>query len=344
MTKLILTTIAILGTALSAPLIAQKKMTIETEPFGKTKDGVSVNLYTLTNANGAAVKITNYGGIVTELHVPDKAGKLGDVVLGYDKVEDYIAGSPYFGCITGRYCNRIAKGKFSIDDKEYTLATNNGDNHLHGGEVGFDKKVWNAATVKNADSLSLVLTYRSVDGEEGYPGNLDCKVVYTWTNDNALKVEFTALTDKATHANLTHHGYFNLAGAGSGNVLAHELKLNCSKFVPTDDAGIPTGKLADVKGTPLDFRKPHAIGARVGSDHEQIVFGKGYDHNWCIDKDAPKKNGLAHAATVRHFGTGRVMEVHTDQPGIQFYTGNYLDGTNVGKGGKKIRAPPCVLP
>ena len=278
------------------------------------------------------VKITNYGGIVTSLTAPDKAGKWTDVVLGYNKVEDYIAGSPYFGCITGRYANRIAKGKFTIDGKEYSLATNNDPNHLHGGDVGFDKKVWEAEEVKGKSGVGLKLTRTSPDGEEGYPGALKTTVTYLLTEDNSLDISYEATTDKTTVLNLTHHSYFNLSGEGSGKtILDHELTLNCDKFVPTDDTGIPLdGEQRAVEGSVFDFRKATAIGKRIEADDQQIKNGKGYDHNWIVNGE-----GIRLAATLHDPESGRVMEVHTDQPGIQFYTGNYLDGSNVGKSGKK---------
>ena len=300
-------------------------------PFGKTSDGTSVELFTLENSNGMKAKITNYGGIVTQLHVPDKDGKLGDVVLGYDKLSSYIKASPYFGCITGRYANRIAKGQFTIDGKTYQLATNNGDNHLHGGEVGFDKRVWKATEVTGIGKAGIALTYLSDDGEEGYPGDLECTVTYWLTNQNELEIEYEASTSKSTPINLTHHSYFNLAGEGSGDILNHEVELFADNYVPTDDGGIPLGKIATVKGTPFDFLTPHKIGKRIGAKDQQIEFGKGYDHNWVIN-DTGKALNIA--ARVTEPKTGRIMEVITDQPGIQFYTGNYLDGANIGKGNK----------
>ena len=251
-------------------------------PFGKTSDGTPVELFTLENSNGMKAKITNYGGIVTQLHVPDKDGNLGDVVLGYDKLSSYIKASPYFGCITGRYANRIAKGQFTINRKTYQLATNNGDNHLHGGEVGFDKRVWKATEVTGMGKAGIALTYLSNDGEEGYPGDLDCTVTYWLTNQNELEIEYKASTNKPTPINLTHHSYFNLAGEGSGDILNHEVELFAANYVPTDDGGIPLGEIATVKGTPFDFLTPHKIGKRIGAKDQQIEFGKGYDHNWVI--------------------------------------------------------------
>ncbi|MDC0049234.1 galactose mutarotase [Verrucomicrobia bacterium] len=300
-------------------------------PFGSTSDGTAVDLFTLENANGMQAKITNYGGIVTQLHVPDQNGELGDVVLGYDKLSSYIKASPYFGCITGRYANRIAKGQFKIGEAAYKLATNNGENHLHGGNVGFDKQVWAAKEVTGLGKAGIELTYLSKDGEEGYPGNLDSKVTYWLTNQNELEIEYEAKTDKATPINLTHHSYFNLAGEGSGNILGHEVEIFANTFVPTDAGNIPLGELKKVTGTPFDFLTPHKIGERIEEKNQQLEFGKGYDHNWVINDSG---NSLNLAARVTEPRTGRVMEVLTDQPGIQFYTGNFLDGSNIGKGNK----------
>ena len=299
-------------------------------PFGKSDDAPATDLYTLSNPSGMKAKITNYGGIVTELHVPDKNGNNGDVVLGYDKLSSYIEASPYFGCITGRYANRIAKGRFTIDGTEYKLATNNGDNHLHGGVAGLDKKVWSAKEVKGVGRAGIEFSYLSPDGEEGYPGNVHCKVTYWLTVQNEIEIQYEATTDKSTHLNLTHHSYFNLAGAGSGDILNHEVELFADKFVPTDASNIPLGELAPVKGTPFDFLTPHKIGARIGENNQQLKVGLGYDHNWVINSTG---KGIELAARVTEEKSGRIMEVLTDQPGIQFYTGNFLDGSNVGKGG-----------
>ena len=254
-------------------------MSIKESAFGAMPDGQKVSLYTLTNANGAVAKITNYGAIVTELWMPDRSGKLGDIVLGFDSLEGYLGESPYFGCIVGRYGNRIGKGKFSLDGKTYTLAVNNGENHLHGGLKGFDKVVWKAEPVQSKDGVGLKLCYLSKDMEEGYPGALDVTVVYTLTNANELRIDYTAATDKPTVCNLTHHGYFNLAGQGKGDILGHELTLNADRYTPVDAGLITTGELAPVKGTPMDFTRPTAIGARIDADFEQLHFGGGYDHN-----------------------------------------------------------------
>lgn len=309
---------------------AQSKPGISQAPFGSA-DGKPVEIYTLTNNKGMEARIMTYGGTVVSLRVPDKTGKLDDVVLGYDAVADYQRSSFYFGSLIGRYGNRIAKGKFSIDGKEYTLATNNGANHLHGGVKGFDKVVWTAHPSMKIDGPRLELTYLSRDGEEGYPGNLNVKVVYSLSEDNELKIEYAATTDKATVVNLTHHSYFNLAGAGNGNILGHELMINADRFTPTDRGSIPSGEFRSVKGTPFDFTRPTSIGSRIDQTDEQLKFGSGYDHNFVLNK---KNRELSLAATVYYAGNGRVMEVFTTEPGLQFYSGNFLDGSIKGKSGK----------
>ena len=296
--------------------------------FGKTTDGTPVQIYTLRNSQGAEARISSYGGLVISLKVPDRNGKLGDVTLGYDKLSDYIKDTPYFGALIGRYGNRIARGKFSLDGHQYSLATNNYPNALHGGKVGFDKVVWTATPLPSVSAPGLKLHYVSKDGEEGYPGTLDVTAVYTLTDDNALKLEFTATTDKATVVNLTHHSYFNLAG--KGDILGHEVTMPASKFTPVDSTLIPTGDLRPVEGTPFDFRKAATIGARIGQTDEQLKFGGGYDHNWVIDKPLGQYGLMA---TVFEPTSGRVMEVFSDEPGLQFYSGNFLDGSNKGKGG-----------
>jgi aldose 1-epimerase len=326
----------ILATLLAVPMLAAAADAgITKKPWGKTADGTPVDLYTLTNSKGMQATITTYGGIVTTLLVPDRQGKLGDVVLGFDTLDGYLKGHPYFGALIGRYGNRIAKGHFSLEGKEYTLAQNNDGNHLHGGLKGFDKAVWKAEETKvrlrNDEVPALVLTYTSKDGEEGYPGNLSVKVTYALTESNSLFIRYEATTDKATPVNLTNHSYFNLAGAGSGDILGHELMLNAGKFTPVDKGLIPIGELRDVEGTPFDFRKATPIGQRIGASDEQIKFGGGYDHNFVLDK---KDAAMSLAARVFEPSSGRVMEVYTTEPGIQFYSGNFLDGTNVGKGGK----------
>jgi aldose 1-epimerase len=271
-----------------------------------------------------------YGGTVVSLKVPDKEGKFGDVVLGYDSLADYQKATAYFGALIGRYGNRVGKGKFSIDGKEFKLAVNNGVNHLHGGLKGFDKVVWTASPSVQADGAHLELSYLSRDGEEGYPGNLNVKVEYVLTENNELKIIYSAVTDKPTVINLTHHSYFNLAGAGQGTILDHQLTLNADRFTPTDSGSIPTGELRSVKGTPFDFIKATAIGSRIDQNDEQLKFGNGYDHNFVLSKDKP----LGLAATVYESTSGRVMEVFTTEPGVQFYTGNFLDGAIKGKNGQ----------
>jgi aldose 1-epimerase len=300
------------------------------QPFGAAPDGKPVDLFTLKNSKGAEARIMTYGGIVVSLKVPDKSGNFGDVVLGYDKLSDYTKTPPppYFGALIGRYGNRIAKAKFTLDGKTYTLATNDGPNTLHGGVKGFDKVVWQGKELSSKLGPALELTYLSKDGEEGYPGNLKVTAVYTLTEDNALRVDFTATTDKDTVANLTHHSYFNLAG--KGDILSHQVFINADKFTPVDSTLIPTGELKPVGGTPFDFRSPTAIGARINQADEQLKFGKGYDHNWVITK---KGSGVELQARVYEPTSGRVMEVWSDEPGLQFYSGNFLDGTITGKGG-----------
>jgi aldose 1-epimerase len=305
-------------------------MNVTRQSFGNVADGTPVDLYTLTNANGVIVKISNYGGIVISLMVPDRNGRFEDVVLGLDTLQEYVEKSPYFGCIVGRYANRIAKGRFTLDGVEYTLAQNDGENHLHGGIQGFDKVVWEARPVEHHDSVGLEMAYLSKDGEEGYPGNLSAKVVYSLTNDDALEIEYSATTDRPTVVNLTNHSYFNLAGQVSRDILGHEVTIYADRFTPVDGTLIPAGELRSVEGTPLDFRKPVAVGARIEQVDEQLRFGNGYDLNWVLDNP---EGSLKLAARVYEPATGRVMEVHTTEPGIQFYSGNFLAGTITGKGG-----------
>ncbi len=303
---------------------------VKREDFGKA-DGQNVELYTLTNRNGVEAKITSYGGTVVSLKVPDRNGKLDDVVLGYDTLDGYLKGTSYFGALIGRYGNRIAGGRFKLNGVEYKLATNNGANHLHGGNKGFDKVVWKAKPIETANGAALELRYLSRDGEEGYPGNLSVLVTYTLTDQNELKIDYSATSDKDTVVNLTHHSYFNLAGQGNGDVLKHELTISGDRFTPVDPGLIPVGELRSVKGTPFDFTQPIAIGARIGQSDEQLKIGNGYDHNWVLNGNS---GTLRQAAKVFEPTTGRVMEVWTTEPGMQFYTGNFLDGSQIGKGGK----------
>ncbi|MGH9449532.1 MAG: aldose epimerase family protein [Terriglobia bacterium] len=303
---------------------------IKATVFGKMPDGQVVHLYTLTNRDGMRVGITNYGARIVSIVAPDRHGKMADVVLGFDNLKGYLGNDPYFGAVVGRYGNRIAKGRFKLDGVEYHLAINNGPNSLHGGIVGFDKKVWTAHELSQKPA-ALQLTYLSKNGEEGYPGDLHVKVVYTLENDNALRIDYTATTDKDTVLNLTNHSYFNLSGAGSGSILKDVLMINAGRFTPTDDTQIPTGEIRSVKGTPFDFLKPTAIGARINENNQQLKFAHGYDDNWVLNR---KGSGLVLAARVVDPASGRVLECFTTQPGLQLYTANYLDGTIRGKGGK----------
>lgn len=308
------------------------------ESFGKTADDENATLYVLANANGMMVKVTDYGGTVTEIWAADRNGTRGDVALGYKSLAGYLEASPYFGCITGRYANRIADGNFTLDGVKYSLATNNGKNHLHGGVKGFDKRIWAAEVAEGVAQVTFTRT--SPDGEEGYPGALTSKVTYTLTDADELRIDYEATTDKPTVINLTNHTYFNLAGEGDPTILDHELTIHAERFVATDETNIPTA-VSPVKGTPLDFRAAHVIGDRINDDDEQLEFGKGYDHTWVIDRDGA---GLAHAITLKDPDSGRVMDIFTDQPGIQFYSGNYLDGTITGKSGKPypLRSGMCL--
>lgn len=306
------------------------KLDLVKQSFGSDVDGKAVYLFTLTNKNGMQVSVTNYGAIVQSLLVKNRDGKFEDIVMGYDKVEDYLKGSPYFGAIVGRYGNRIGKGKFTLEGVEYSLATNNGANHLHGGFKGFDKVVWNAEPIQKKDEVCVKLTYLSADGEEGYPGNLKITVVYTLTNNDELKIDYLANTDKATLCNLTHHGYFNLSGNCQRDILDHKLWINADRFTPVDNGLITTGELRSVIGTAFDFTQPTTIGSRINEKSDQLKFGQGYDHNWVLnDVDG----SLKLQASLYDSLTGRFVEIWTTEPGMQFYSGNFLDGSNIGKGG-----------
>lgn len=293
-------------------------------------DESKLALYVLTNANMMSVGITNFGGRVVLLQVADRDGNMEDIVLGYDSLKQYLTGNPYFGAMIGRYGNRIAKGKFSLDGKDYQLATNNGVNALHGGPRGFHNVIWDAKPGLVDRGQTLELTYISADGEEGYPGTLTTKVTYTLTDGNELIIDYEATTDKTTVVNLTHHSFFNLAGEGSGDILGHQFIINADKFCPVDEGLIPTGELRSVAGTPFDFREPHHAGERIGAADEQLTFGKGYDHNWVLNKTG---NEVSLAATVLESVSGRKMEVLTTEPGLQFYSGNFLSQKEVGKKG-----------
>ena len=312
-------------------------------PFGSTTDGTPVQIYTLCNRNGMEARIMTYGGIVESLKVPDRNGRLGDVVLGYDNLAGYLTNSPFFGALIGRYGNRIAKGQFTLDGQTYTLPTNNPPNSLHGGDKGFFARVWKAAALVTSNGPVLQLSYLSKDGEEGYPGNLSVTATYTITEDNALRLDFEATSDKDTVCNLTHHSYFNLAGQVNGDILGNMLYLNANSFTPVDATLIPTGELRPVDGTPFDFRQPTAIGARIIADDQQIKFGPGYDHNWVINKPLGQ---LGLMARVSEPASGRVLEVFSTEPGLQFYSGNFLNGSITGKDGivYRYRSAFCMEP
>lgn len=292
------------------------KASIEKVTFGNTSDGSEIDLYTLINANGLKAKIINYGAILVSLEVPDRNGKLTDITLGFDTLEKYFDNSPYFGATIGRYCNRIAKGKFILDGVTYHLEANSGENHLHGGIKGFNKVLWKASEFRTDEGVGVKLTYLSEDGEEGYPGNLSCTVIYTLTNNNELKINYESMTDKPTIVNLTHHSYFNLAGQGNGNILGHEIMINADKYTPVDENLIPTGEIKSVKDSPLDFTIPKTIGTRI----DQLPGG--YDHNYVLNS---KEDLNVIAARVYEPTSGRVMQIYTTKPGIQFYTGNFLN-------------------
>ncbi len=299
--------------------------TIEKAPFGQLPDGTPVELYTLKNAQGVTMKVMTYGALITELHTPDRNGQFGDIVLGFDNLDAYLKGHPYFGAVVGRYANRIAKGRFTLEGRPYTLATNNYPNALHGGIKGFDKVVWAAEPVTVPNGVAVRFSYTSPDGEEGYPGNLTVKVTYTLTDNNELVMDYEARTDKATVVNLTNHSYFNLAG--EGDILGHELMLNAANYTPVDDTLIPTGVIAPVKGTVMDF----SVAKPIGKDLKQLTNDpQGYDHNYVLNRAG---KGLALCARVYEPKTGRAMEILTTQPGVQFYSGNFLDGTLTGKQG-----------
>ncbi len=303
-------------------------MKVESRPYGQLPSGVEIAEYVLTNDRGMRVQVITYGGIITALYVPDRRGDLGDVVLGYNALDGYVTKNPYFGCITGRFANRIAGGRFTLDGTTYQLAINHGPNHLHGGQVGFDKRVWQAAVEEGDSAVSLALAYLSKDGEENYPGNLLVTVTYTLMSENTLRISYRASTDQPTILNLTNHTYFNLAG--SGTILDHEIMINADHFTPIDEAMIPTGELRPVDGTPFDFRQPRRIGARIDEPDEQLQRAGGYDHNFVLNGTPDE---LRLAARLYDPSSGRVLEVSTTEPGMQLYTGNFLDGTIVGKSG-----------
>jgi len=310
-----------------------KEASVTKAVFGTTPAGETVDVYTLTNPDGMEVRAITYGGIITSLRVPDRNGKLGDVALGFDSFDGYVKNPPFLGAIIGRYGNRIARGRFTLEGKTYSLAVNNAPNHLHGGVKGFDKAIWKAESFKKEDAVGIVFTHTSPDGDEGYPGNLSLRVTYTLTPSNALEVEYQATTDKTTPVNLTQHTYFNLAGEGTRDILEHVMTIHASRYTPVDSTLIPTGELATVEGTPFDFRMPTPIGARIAANDQQIRFGNGYDHNYVLDR-AVGETGLVPAAHVVEGSSGRVLDVSTTEPGMQFYTGNFLDGSLKGKSGQ----------
>jgi aldose 1-epimerase len=345
-TRTLLCALLLVGEMSLASSLSSRGMrgNIRKQPFGKTASGDQIDLYSLTNKKGMEVSVTNFGATVVTLRVPDRSGKAADVVLGFDNLEGYENGKSYFGATVGRYANRIGGGQFSIGGKTYTLPKNNGNNSLHGGIVGFNKKVWKAREIASKDGESLELSYLSVDGEEGFPGNLSVKVVFTVPAErNELKIDYSASTDKDTVLNLSNHSYFNLAGEGNGDILDHVLTLHAKQFTPVDQTLIPTGELRDVAGTPMDFTSANVIGKRIDSDYEQLVFGKGYDHNWVLAR-SDGGNGAALAAEAYDPKSGRRLEVLTTEPGVQFYSGNFLDGSAKGKGNKVYgrRAAFCL--
>ncbi|MBI1280653.1 MAG: galactose-1-epimerase [Anaerolineaceae bacterium] len=311
--------------------MTQTNSSISKRPYGTTASGQAVEEYTLTNANGVEGKIITFGGIITSLRVPDRKGSMADVVLGFTNLTDYETKSPYFGALIGRYGNRIGKASFMLDGAQYTLALNDGPNSLHGGVKGFDKKVWSAKEGKSDTGIALELSYLSPDGEEGYPGNLSVTVTYTLTNDNAIRIDYSATTDKTTVVNLTNHSYFNLAGNGSGTIYDHIVQIYADRYTPVSGTLIPTGELAPVAGTPFDFRSPKVVNGGIRSGHQQMVYGRGYDHNFVLNRKTD--NALEIAARVYDPSSGRAVEVWTTEPAIQFYTSNFVDATLVGSSG-----------
>ena len=331
MNKIFAVPLLLISIFLSCKTQVEVKQTMDKKLFGKLADGSEVYIYTLANKSGMEAKIINYGAAVVSLTAPDKNGKLADVVLGYDSLDGYVNDKSYFGAIVGRYGNRIADGKFKLDGKEYQLMINDGENHLHGGLKGYNKVLWNETEIaKTGDGASLTLSYDSKDGEQGYPGNLKLTVKYTLTNNNELKIEYNAVTDQPTVLNPTHHSYFNLTGDPEKTILDHELMIDADNTTPVAKGLIPTGKLADVTNTPMDFRKPTKIGARIEENFDQLKLGLGYDHNWVLNKH---QESLPKVLSVYEPVSGRVMEMYTNQPGVQFYSGNFLDGTVKGKNG-----------
>jgi aldose 1-epimerase len=326
---LLVTGFAALGPA-APPAAGTNPPRIDKDAFGTMPDGRQVDRYTLSNGRGMRIRLLTYGGIIQTIEVPDRRGHNGNVALGFDNLADYVARSPYFGSITGRYANRIAQGRFTLDGVTYQLAQNNGVNHLHGGNVGFDKRIWSATELRERDAVGLRLTYTSPAGEENYPGTLSATVTYRLTRDNEIRIDYRATTDAPTIINLTNHTYFNLAGEGSGTIEDHKLTVNASRYTPVDSTLIPTGTLDPVAGTPMDFRRSTAIGERIRDNFPQLVIGQGYDHNFVLDRRDNTFRQLEPAATVVDPDSGRVLSIRTTEPGLQFYSGNFLDGTLVG--------------
>jgi aldose 1-epimerase len=324
---ILLTAAALVMIGMSSCGNNKAKEMVTTESFGSF-EGKEISLFTLTNKKGDVVKLTNYGASIVEINVPDRKGERANVTFGYDNLEKYLAGDPYFGKVVGQYANRIAKGKFTLDSVEYTLALNNGANSLHGGPTGWHSRAWTAEVLKDTDFPAVKFTYNKPDMEEGYPGNLVAEVVYTWTDEDELIMDYKVTTDRRTVLNITNHAYFNLHGAGNGDILDHEALIRASAFTPVDSTLIPTGELRAVEGTPFDFRTSHMIGERIDEAYDQLVLGGGYDHNFVLD------NVEDVDAEVYDPSTGRILQVITDQPGVQLYTGNFLDGTQTGRGGK----------
>ena len=333
---LLATVLFVLACATSAPPAATSSAgSVTRERFGVSPDGRTVDVYTLANARGIRMRVLTYGGIIQTLETPDRTGKLDDVVLGFDDLQGYVKSSPYFGAIVGRYGNRIARGRFTLDGRTYTLAVNNGPNHLHGGIRGFDKVVWAAESFSSDTAVGLVLTHTSPDGDEGYPGALRAKVTYTLTNRDELAIDAEATTDKPTIVNLTNHTYWNLAGDGTRDILGHVMTIESNAIVPVDSTLIPTGQLMPVAGTPFDFRTPTAVGARIGDPHVQMRYGGGYDHTFVLDRAGG--TALSHAVRVNDPTTGRTLDISTTEPGVQVYSGNFLDGSFAGKRGRVYR-------
>ncbi len=312
---------------------------IEKSSFGKLPDGRQVDVYRISNDNGIEMRVATYGGIIVSLRTPDLQGNMDDIVLGFDSLDGYLSDTyqqvnPYFGALIGRYGNRIADGQFTLNGETYELATNDGDNHLHGGDKGFNQRLWQAEPFSNEQGAGVVLSYTSADGEEGYPGQLETRVTYTLTDDDALQIDYHATTTQATPVNLTQHSYFNLDGEGNDSILDHLLMINAKAFTPINESFIPTGEIRPVAGTPFDFTEPTAIGERIDADNQQLKFAKGYDHNFVLKREAPQSDEMVLAARVWEPDSGRVLEVSTNEPGIQFYSGNFLAGKLTGKSGQ----------